>query len=133
MQNITNNFKELLELAGKKKNLDKDDTWSEGAITYFKEIQNEIQESLVEYKAGKQVYLEDELGDILWDYLNLLTNLESENKINLEKVFIRANKKYQERISGLNYNSTWSEVKKKQKEELRIEQEALQEELTDIN
>ena len=126
MKNITDNFKQILELAKGKLEMDKQGTWSKGSITFFEEIQNEIQESLIEYKAEKQVYLEDELGDILWDYLNLLTNLESEKKINLEKVFIRANKKYNQRISGLNYNSTWEKVKKKQKEELKIEQEELE-------
>jgi len=123
MNEILSNFEKLILLSKEKEKFDKKHIWSEGSKTFTEELKKEIEEVIVEYNNEKQIYLEDELGDVLWDYLNLLVNLEVENKIDLKRVFTRANKKFSQRVSGINYNSNWNEIKKKQKEELKIEQE----------
>ena len=124
-----NNLKQLIETVKIKESLDSLNDWNNGngSQTYFDEMKKEIDEALVEYKKEKQVYLEDELGDVLWDYLNLLENLQKEGKIeSIEKVFQRANKKYSERINGIKNNISWEEIKNNQKIELRLEQDKLE-------
>ena len=119
------NIRELIKIARRKLEIDKNknenERWSEGSETYFEEMQKEIQEAQEENKEKNHIKLEDELGDILWDYANLLVNLEHEQKINLNNVFQRAVKKYEERIKGIENNVPWSEIKKKQKEEIKKE------------
>lgn len=82
-----------------------------------------MQEMKDELKAGNQVFLEDELGDIFWDYICLLENLEAEWKIQKTRVFDRCYEKFSERLNpdGSN-NGDWYEVKEKQKEKLKREQ-----------
>ena len=71
----------------------------EGAETYFKKIREEIEEAQDENKDSNQVYLEDELGDIVWDYFMLCNALIQEGKIsNIENVLKRCYKKFSERI-----------------------------------
>jgi NTP pyrophosphatase (non-canonical NTP hydrolase) len=71
-----------------------------GAPTYFDQIRKEIDEAEAENRDKNQVYLEDELGDVFWDYLMLLNALASEGKISsIEKVFERCHKKFTERIN----------------------------------
>lgn len=128
MEQTLQHLKQLILTTQTKEKIDSLKSWNNGngSKTYFDELQKEIQETLIEYKAGNQVHLEDELGDILWDYLNLLTNLQKEGKIeSIEKVFQRANKKYNERITGIQNNINWEETKIKQKAELKQEQEKL--------
>ena len=122
------NLKQLIETVKIKEKIDSLNDWNNGngSKTYFNEMKLEIDEALIEYKADKQVYLEDELGDVLWDYLNLLENLQKEKKIeSIEKIFQRANKKYSERINGIQNNISWNEVKNKQKQELKLEQDKI--------
>jgi NTP pyrophosphatase (non-canonical NTP hydrolase) len=128
MEQTLQHLKQLILTTQTKEKIDSLKSWNNGngSKTYFDELQKEIHETLIEYKAGNQVHLEDELGDILWDYLNLLTNLQKEGKIeSIEKVFQRANKKYDERITGIQNNINWEETKIKQKVELKQEQEKL--------
>ena len=99
--------------------------WSK---TYFDQIPLELEEALEENKLNNSVYLEDELWDVLWDYLCLLNWLKSEWKISsVEKVFERSYKKFTWRIDEETWgnNWEWKEVKKKQKEELKEENEML--------
>jgi hypothetical protein len=66
--------------------------------------------------------LEDELGDIFWDYICLLENFEQDGKISKERVFDRCWTKFSERLSSDGSdNGDWVEVKKNQKERLREE------------
>lgn len=116
-------IKELIRLAKDKVNIDSSNSWSTGSKTYLEEIRKELIEVETEIKANKKVYLEDELGDVLWDYINLLANLEKEGKIKLGNVFKRSKKKYLERINGIKSNISWDEIKKKQKKELKEEQD----------
>jgi NTP pyrophosphatase (non-canonical NTP hydrolase) len=96
-----------------------------GSQTYFQEIRKEIDEAQAENREHNTVYLEDELGDVFWDYMMLLNALASEGKItNVEKVFERCWKKFSGRISESGENrSDWNEVKAQQKAELKVEHE----------
>ena len=71
-----NNLKQLTETVKIKESLDSLNDWNNGngSQTYFDEMKKEIDEALVEYKKEKQVYLEDELGDVLWDYYQFIDN-----------------------------------------------------------
>jgi NTP pyrophosphatase (non-canonical NTP hydrolase) len=76
-----------------------DDNRYKGSQTYFEKLHEEITEAQAENKDHNQVYLEDELGDVFWDYMMLVHALESEGKISsVEKVFARCYKKFSERI-----------------------------------
>ena len=50
------------------------DDWYKGSENYWAEIQNEIEEAKNELDTN-HILLEDELWDILWDYLCLLHSL----------------------------------------------------------
>ncbi len=95
-----------------------------GSDTFLRWIENEIEEMKDELKNWNQVLLEDELGDIFWDYICFLENLESEWKITKARVFDRCYEKFSERLNpdGSN-NGDWYEVKKRQKEKLIREQQ----------
>ncbi|PID87696.1 nucleotide pyrophosphohydrolase [Candidatus Gracilibacteria bacterium] len=120
----------LLEIVKEKNKIDQNQEWYTGAKIYLDGLKDEVIEVEEELKENNSVYLEDELGDILWDLLNLIEGLKKEGKIGgLEDVLKRAEKKYYERISGidkvngLKKKSKWSEIKKKQKQELKEEHE----------
>ncbi|MDR2416184.1 MAG: nucleotide pyrophosphohydrolase [Candidatus Peribacteria bacterium] len=80
--------------------LQKSDSRYEGSSTYFRELRKEVDEALAENTENNSVYLEDELGDIFWDYIMLLNALTSEGKItSVENVFERCYQKFSERIN----------------------------------
>ncbi len=113
----------LLELSKRKLEFDKVHPWSKGSETYLQGLKDELKEVEEEINTGNNVYLEDELGDLLWDFFNLLVNLDAEGKINMENIPKRSHKKFTERIDGIENNISWYETKKQQKEEIRDEQE----------
>ena len=115
-------FETLLLNARRKMVIDSASKWSEGAKTYLGEMKNEVNEVCEELLSGRQCYLEDELGDVLWDYLNALTALESSHQISVEKVLQRACRKYEERISGIERGELWKDIKARQKLALEREQ-----------
>lgn len=88
---------------------------------YLPWIKNEVDEVVPEIKKNNSVYLEDELWDIFWAYINLLHCLEMEWYISKEKVFKRAYKKYDERITGLEDWVLWDDIKVTQKTKLKKE------------
>jgi len=95
------------------------------ALKYFEYLPWEIEEAKRELRKNNNIYLEDELWDILWVYLNLLNKLEDENFIeNKQKVLKRAIKKFWERTKNISQNNLeerkkyWDNIKKKQKQEL---------------
>lgn len=92
--------------------------------TFIDGIINEIEEVKVEFEQDKRVLLEDELGDVFWNYICLLESLEFEWKISREKVFERCWVKFSERLNREDGsdNGDWQVVKKKQKERLLAEQ-----------
>lgn len=67
---------------------------------YIDEMKGELEEVEEEIIPYNTVYLEDECGDVLWDYLNLLYTLKEEWYISsVERVFTRCLKKYTQRIN----------------------------------
>ena len=85
---------------------------------YLDAIMDEVEEVRPHLKDNNSVYLEDELWDVLWDYINLIFLLEKEWRIDASSVFKKMLEKYEERVHALENNVSWSEVKKTQKEEL---------------
>jgi NTP pyrophosphatase (non-canonical NTP hydrolase) len=98
--------------------------YTNGLIDEVKEVEQEVKDS-------NAVYLEDELGDILWDYMNLLHVLHQDGKIDsIESVFQRSLKKYGQRIDAIDIDgnidlkvSNWDIIKKQQKNENKEEHE----------
>lgn len=115
-------FEQLLVIARRKAQFDQNNSWSNGSTTYLSEIVKEIDEVVEEIPKNRVCYLEDELGDVLWDYLNILCALESEAEISVQSVLNRAYKKYEERISGVESGRLWNEIKERQKVALESEQ-----------
>lgn len=108
-------FDRLFELARRKTVFDESNTWYKGSETYLAGIKNEVDEVIEEIPRSRQCYLEDELGDVLWDYLNVLTTLEKEHGIDTNAVLLRACRKYEERVSGIELGRKWSDIKEQQK------------------
>ncbi len=111
----------LLNIAKRKSNIDQTNDWSNGSETYLSEIKSEIDEVIEEIPKNRLCFLEDELGDVLWDYLNVVIALEKESGVDVNSVLNRACKKYEERISGLENGKLWNDTKAKQKSELEKE------------
>jgi len=95
--------------------------WYKWNKTYIDWISDELEEVKCEIKKNNSVYLEDELGDILWNYFCLIHSLKEDNLINEKKVFERCYKKFSERLSNNPWGSQWAEIKEKQKLELKKE------------
>ena len=98
-------------------------TWYKWSETYWKYLEKEIQEAKNELNTNK-VYLENELWDVLWDFLCLLNSLKQEWKISsVEKIIERAWTKFSQRINEKtwDYNWDWDKIKKEQKESLNKE------------
>ena len=108
----------LLSIADRKQAYDQGATWSEGSRTYLRELRNEVTELEAEIGKGRTVHLEDELADVLRDYLNLVKCLEREEKISLAAVLTLAIQKYEERISGIEQGESWQDIKSRQREYL---------------
>ncbi len=85
---------------------------------YFDLIEDEVSEAKKELKKDNSVYLEDELSDILWNYLSLLYCLGEEWYISKEQVFERCLKKFSERTEWIQAWVLWNKIKEKQKQEL---------------
>ncbi len=115
-------FELLLNIARRKSKIDETNDWSNGSETYLSVLKNEIDEVVEEIPKNRLCYLEDELADVLWNYLNILLALEKEAGTNVESVMNRACKKYEERISGIESGELWKEIKIKQKAALEHEQ-----------
>lgn len=118
----TDHIAQILNLVKEKYKIDVQHDWSEGSSTYFREMKKEIEEVEEELEVNRKCYLEEELGDVLWDYFNLLYNLEVEGKVELSEVFRRALQKYEERMAAIGRGETWSTVKELQKKRLAEEQ-----------
>lgn len=89
---------------------------------YIKQLKKEIKEVQAEMKNKNSVYLEDELGDIFWDFLNLAYLLKLEGKIETEEnIFKRCEKKFKARVKGIKNGIRWEDIKKEQKRERKEE------------
>lgn len=105
-----------------------DDSWFyKWYQTFLQWLKDEIVEMEQELKENNSVYLEDELWDIFWDYMCLLNSLEQEWKISwVDNVLNRSYKKFSERIwENWKHKWVWEEIKKTQKEELKLEHNKL--------
>lgn len=116
-----NEFKTLLKIAQRKSVFDETNAWFDGAQTYLQAIKKETDEVIEELPKDRACYLEDELADVLWNYLNSLLALEKEAGISTESVLRRACEKYEERIAGIESGELWKEVKARQKQALKAE------------
>lgn len=114
-------FLDLLEIVKRKSIYDEKSPWCEGSKTYLEEIVKEVEEVIEEIPKNRTNYLEDELADILWDYLNIVVALEEEKGVSLKRVLHRACTKYDERISGITKGKKWADIKALQKETLERE------------
>ncbi len=125
-------LKKLIKLTKYKYRLDskRDDDRYLSYSYLLNEIILEIEEVKREIKKNNSIYLEDELGDILWGWLALVENLRRDEYINSSKSIIkRALKKYKERILPLKGDNRddaiWKKVKKRQKKRLKKEKQLL--------
>jgi NTP pyrophosphatase (non-canonical NTP hydrolase) len=116
-----NKLTALMEIVIEKNRVDQLGDWSNGSSTYFNALKQELDEVADEVASGRRCYLEDELGDVLWDYLNFLLCLEKEEKINFDRVFERVIDKFKERVEGITHGESWDDIKARQK--LRLAQE----------
>ncbi len=116
---------ELERIAEVKSRRDLEGTWFEGSDTYLEAMIEEVGEVRAEIASNHQCFLEDELGDLLWNFVCVLQHLELEKKIDKRMVYQRAVKKYKERVSERKPGESWDSVKKRQK--LKLEQELAQE------
>ena len=117
-------FTELLAIARRKAIFDQSNPWYQGPETYLEAMKREIDEVVEEVPKHRACFLEDELGDLLWNYLNILLALEKQTDIDPDAVLARACKKYEDRISGIENGQLWKDIKAQQKAELRTEQQA---------
>ncbi len=114
-------FDTLIEIARRKAAFDLGHNWSNGSETYLTAIKSEVDEVIEEIPNSRLCYLEDELADVLWNYLNALAALEKEADIDLSSVLARACNKYEERMSGIESGEKWSDIKQQQKQKLADE------------
>jgi NTP pyrophosphatase (non-canonical NTP hydrolase) len=108
-------FEQLLRIAQRKNAFDQSNTWANGSETYFAEIRKELIEAEEELNTNDREALEEELGDVLWDYLNILLSLDKEGRIAIESVLRRSIDKFEERVGGIESGKAWAEVKAIQK------------------
>jgi NTP pyrophosphatase (non-canonical NTP hydrolase) len=119
------NFKELIKLANYKDGIDKKraDKKFIDPLFLLDEIVGEVAEVKEELKKNNRAYLEDELGDILWGWVNLVEKLKLQGYIDSHESIIKnALKKYEQRILSLKGDERdyqiWEDIKKKQKIDL---------------
>lgn len=109
-ETLTYQLQELKKLASKKQNINRNSNtpnWSETPQTYLECIREETFE--VQNSLEDQETLKEELGDVLWDYTNLLLLLEENNSFN--EICVRAVEKYRSRLEGLKEGKSWSDTK----------------------
>ena len=95
-------------------------------IESFDWLVEEIDEAKKEYTDKKQVYLEDELCDIVWTVCRIIELLSKQWSIDKNRIFDRVIKKYTERVYWLKNGRLWDDIKKDQKKKLLEEQNNLE-------
>ncbi|HAS6347253.1 nucleotide pyrophosphohydrolase [Vibrio sp. IRLE0018] len=114
-------FEQFLEVVRRKAKYDQSNTWYLGPQTYLHELKKEVDEVLEEIPRARTCYLEDELADVLWDYLNAVLALEKESDVRLDSILRRAHLKYDQRVAAIESGSDWDNVKATQKQALEQE------------
>lgn len=117
-------FTQLLAIIRRKAVFDRNNPWYRGPESYLNGLHGEVAEVLEEMGRARSCYLEDELGDLLWNTLNAIVALEKGTDIRLEAVLQRACRKFERRVSGLEAGESWQAIKATQKAELAAEQMA---------
>lgn len=121
-QKINDVYKIILD----KCELDKSWRWmSPDTLEAFDWLIDEINEAKEEYNNKKQVYLEDELWDVLWTVLRMIELIHQEWFIDKNRILERIEKKFSKRTYGLRDWLKWADIKKEQKIELKKEQDLL--------
>lgn len=120
-----NEFEDLLAIVRRKAIFDQNNSWFKGSQSYLNGLKEEIEEVIEEIPKNRACYLEDELADVLWDYLNFVVALETEKGIKLDSVIHRARHKYYDRLSGVDRGEAWQDIKVRQKAALKKEQSLL--------
>jgi len=122
-------IEKLIELSAKKHQIDikRADKKYLDSHWILENLLGEVEEVKEELKANNIAHLEDELSDVLWDWMILIENLKDEGYITSHQNIIkRALKKYEERILPLHGDDRdyeiWKQVKVKQK--LALDKEA---------
>ncbi|MGR5364252.1 MazG nucleotide pyrophosphohydrolase domain-containing protein [Vibrio mediterranei] len=118
-------LEKIQDIAAVKAQRDLQGDWFKGAETYLEALAEEILEVKEEIRANRRCYLEDELGDLLWNIACTLEHLTLSGQIDKNRVFERSIKKYTERVTKRGERETWESVKEKQK--IELEREYLQE------
>ncbi len=121
-------LQQIMNLAEKRiqyLNINGGEGWYHGSISHFDGMFHELEEARIELEEWNHVYLEDELGDVFWDYLCFLEWLEQEGKIDKKRVMERCYKKFSERLGPDASGTWWNEIKKRQKMELEEEQKSV--------
>ncbi|MCT4617018.1 MAG: hypothetical protein N4A38_02290 [Candidatus Gracilibacteria bacterium] len=119
-------FEKLIKLA--KENNDKNVFRGMDARDYFECFDSELKEAKQELKDNNVIYLEDELGDLLWIFMNLLIKFEKDGLIvSGESLLNRVYEKFLQRINEVDNKNeeekyaAWDKIKSKQKQELLAE------------
>jgi len=108
---IGDHITELMELANRKQGINKTRSnqggWTEKPSTYLKCMKEEIEEvqTAIEERDG----VREEMGDILWDYLNIIELLDED--ITIGEILADMLRKYNVRVNGLEEGKSWSETK----------------------
>ncbi len=111
----------LLQLAKRKHAIDQQTGWGERGLTYLNDIKSEVDEVLDERPKHRRCYLEDELADVIWNYVNVLTAFEYNGEIEIDSLLKRACEKYQQRVDGIESGMKWQQVKALQQQQLANE------------
>lgn len=101
-----------------------DKSAEEVARQYLEGLVDEVKEVSAEIKLNNQIYLHDELSDIMWDYACVLASLETKGYIeSIEAVIAHAAVKYQERSPAFlaHDEGPWQAVKQQQKVALQAQ------------
>jgi len=102
--------------------LQRDPTWATH-VPYMTSLQHSIKTIENEISANRSAHLEDELGDILWDFCNMIYTLKKEWYIDsYHNVWERALDKYEERVWGVKEWISREHTKWLQKQRLFQEQ-----------
>jgi NTP pyrophosphatase (non-canonical NTP hydrolase) len=118
------NFEKLLAIVRRKSVYDRNNPWYSGPESYLQGLHDEVEEVIEEIPRQRACYLEDELGDLLWNSLNAVVALEKARGIRLEAVLARACLKFEARLSGIEAGRSWQEIKDEQKQALAREHAA---------
>lgn len=124
----TEKLNEILKLVEHKVTMDTNGTsWiTPSVMSALDWLIDEIDEVKEEYIEKKQVYLEDELCDVIWSIFRMIEIMDRENSVDKTRIFDRVIKKYSERIKWLENWKQWNDIKKIQKAELLEEQTNLE-------